>query len=142
MNLKNDTYPLPTSEEIFSKCLGDLFTELDCESAFYQMRVNPDDRNKLAFMWRGKRYRCVGVPFGLSFVSSTFQRVMDEVFPPEEFPYLLKFIDNLIISTKGLSHEEHAAKVALVIERATKHHVRLSIKKCVLLKRTMETLGM
>ena len=142
VGLKCDTYPLPTSEDIFSACIGDLFTELDCESAFYQLCIAEEDRNKLSFQWRGERYRCVGVPFGLSFVSSTFQRVIEEIYPKEEFPYLLKFIDNLIIVTNGESHEEHAKKVAAVIERATKFSVRLGKKKCVFMKREMETLGM
>ena len=142
INLKMDNYPIPTSEEIFKCCDGDLFTELDAESAFYQMSIHPDHQHKLSFMWRGIRYVCVGVPFGLSFASPRFQRVIDEVFPHEEFPFLLKYIDNLIVVTKGKSHKEHADLVAKVIERATKHKLRLSIKKCVFLKRSMQTLGM
>ena len=137
-----DNYALPTSDQIFAHCDGDLFTELDCESAFYQLRIHPDDQHKLSFTWRGKRYRCVGAPFGLSFVSATFQRVIDEVYPPSEFPFLMKYIDNLVIVSKGITHAEHALLVEKVIRRATEVKLRLSEKKCVLMKRSIETLGM
>ncbi len=59
--------------------LGDatVFTTLDCNSGYWQIPVDPDDRNKTTFTSNFGTFRFTRMPFGLRNASATFQSAVD-----------------------------------------------------------------
>jgi Reverse transcriptase (RNA-dependent DNA polymerase) len=77
---RGDSYPLPRIQA----CLDSLqdsswFSTLDLRSGFWQVRLNPCDADKPAFITRRGCFRFKVLSFGLVGATSTFQRLMDIV---------------------------------------------------------------
>jgi Reverse transcriptase (RNA-dependent DNA polymerase) len=73
-----DTYKLPRMDECIDS-LGEavVFTTLDCNSGYWQIPVEPADREKTAFTSHLGIYQFRRLPFGLRNAPSTFQRAID-----------------------------------------------------------------
>jgi Reverse transcriptase (RNA-dependent DNA polymerase) len=61
-----DSYPLPRMDECIDS-LGDarVFSTLDCNSGYWQIPVNPGDREKTTFTSHEGLYKFLRMPFGL-----------------------------------------------------------------------------
>jgi hypothetical protein len=73
-----DTYKLPRMDECIDS-LGEavVFTTLDCNSGYWQIPVEPADREKTAFTSHLGIYQFRRLPFGLRNAPGTFQRAID-----------------------------------------------------------------
>ena len=72
---------MPRVRDIFEQLAGrKVFSSLDLEQSFLQLRINPDDQQKVSFTWRGLHYMFVGTPFGLTPTSAVLQRTVTAVF--------------------------------------------------------------
>ena len=72
-----DAYPIPRIDESLSK-LGDakFFTTLDLGSAFWQVPLRKQDRDKTGFACELGLFQWKRMPFGLCNATATFQRLM------------------------------------------------------------------
>ena len=72
-----DAYPIPRIDENFSK-LGDakFFTTLDLGSAFWQVPLRKQDREKTGFACELRLFQWNRMPFGLCNATAIFQRLM------------------------------------------------------------------
>ena len=72
-----DAYPIPRIDESLSK-LGDakFFTTLDLGSAFWQVPLRKQDREKTGFACELGLFQWKRMPFGLCNATATFQRLM------------------------------------------------------------------
>src|SRR5678815_4727401 len=64
-----------------------IFSSLDLKSAFFQIRVNPDDRPKTCIATPFGNFMYNFMPFGLRNASATFQRLIDHVLRGLPFVY-------------------------------------------------------
>jgi len=71
---KKDSYPLPRMDECIDS-LGDatVFSTLDCNAGYWQVAIDPRDREKTAFVCHAGAYHYKGMPFGLTNAPATFQ---------------------------------------------------------------------
>ena len=77
---RKTVYPLPRIDESLSRLEGShYFTSLDLQSGYWQIAVNPSDREKTAFTTADGHYEIKAMPFGLSGAAHTFQRAMDVI---------------------------------------------------------------
>ena len=124
-----DAYPLPLPDEVQDWLAGSsIFSTLDLQSGYWQLPVNPSDKEKTAF--------CPGpgmglfqfnrMPFGLTGAPSSFQRFMDKIF--RGLSYVSIYLDDILIH----SPDEEAHKVHLqeVFTRLLEAGVTLLGKKC------------
>jgi len=77
---KKDAYPLPRIDV----CLDAMssakwFSTFDLRSSYHQVRVEPEDMDKTAFICPRGQFRFKTMPFGMSNSGATFQRLMDIV---------------------------------------------------------------
>ena len=97
-----DAYPLPRIDDLLHR-LGNahFFTRLDLQSGYYQLWIEPDDREKTAFRVAEPVDGCCHfewkvMPFGLKNAPPTFQRYMTQVMS-ECAEYCLVYMDDLLV---------------------------------------------
>ncbi|HVX00490.1 MAG TPA: reverse transcriptase family protein, partial [Candidatus Babeliaceae bacterium] len=118
----NDRFPIPRIGDALESLGGNvIFTEFDLKEAYLQFPLHPDSRQYTAFTWQGQQYMFVGCPFGLTLLTSYFQRVMSYIF--SDLPFCFPYIDNIVFGSKDWeSHYQHAA---LIIHRLNQVNLKL-----------------
>lgn len=136
---KKDIYPLPRIDDCLDQLAGmKWFTVLDAKSGYWQMRVNPADRDKTAFISKFGLYRFVGMPFGLTNAPASFQRLMDALLAGLTWQECLVFIDDILIFAP--TFEELVKRMDHVFERLD-GKIKLGGKKCQVFCRRLGYLG-
>ena len=122
---KFDAYPMPRIEELLDKIGSARFiTTLDLAKGYWQVPMNPEDRDKTAFVSPKGLYQFMTMPFGLSGAPATFQRMMDEVLRGTE-----SFAgDDIIIHSD--TWEDHLRHLDEALKRLEDAGLTLKLKKC------------
>jgi hypothetical protein len=115
------------------------FTTLDLASGYWQVEMDPSDREKTAFIVKQGTYEFTVMPFGLTNVPATFQRLMNQVFNGMLYKGVIVYLDDINIYSK--TFEEHLAKLQEVLKRLRAAGLKLGPDKCYFLKRQIEFLG-
>ena len=108
-----DAYPIPRIDERLSK-FGDtkFFTRLDLGSAFWQVHLRKQDREKTGFACELGLYQWKRMPFGLCNATATFQRLLAQALTNVTRKYanlIMCYIDNVVIAT--LTLEDHIRRL-------------------------------
>ena len=137
---KGDTYPLPRIDACLDTLQGSSwFSTLDLRSGYWQVRQNPVDADKTAFITRRGSFRFKVLSFGLSGAPSLFQRLMDLVLIGLTWNVALVYLDDMIIYAS--SFDEHISRLTSVLERLSAANLKVRPSKCNLLQRRVTFLG-
>src|SRR5215469_2954036 len=137
---KRDEYPLPRIDDMLDSLGGAAwFTSLDLASGYWQVEMNPNDREKTAFVTQFGTYQFTVMPFGLCNAPATFQRLMDEVLHDILWKFVVVYLDDLNIYLK--TFEEHLQHLRIVFERLQKAGLRLNPEKCKFVTEELSFLG-
>ena len=125
-----DQYPLPDIQMcIKSLSGGKYFSSLDCNKAFHQIRIYPEDIQKTAFVTpSGKFYEFVRLPFGLHNSPSSYQRVVDLTLSGLKYSEIASFIDDILVF--GSTFDEHNERLKTVLTRMNDAGFTLRAPKC------------
>ncbi|GJQ67529.1 hypothetical protein Trydic_g8341 [Trypoxylus dichotomus] len=75
---KKEKYPLPLIDDQLDRLSGkNSFTCLDMKSAYHQISVSRDSREKTAFVTPDGDYQFIRMPFGLVNGAAVFQRLIN-----------------------------------------------------------------
>jgi hypothetical protein len=97
-----DRYPLPRIDDLFDKLQGcSVFSSLDLQSGYYQIRITPEDRPKTAFHSPMGLFQYNVLCMGLTNAPATFQRVMNSIFAPYIGKFVLVYLDDILIMSKS-----------------------------------------
>jgi hypothetical protein len=81
-----DPYPLPKIYHLIDNASGyKTLSFMDVYSGYNQIKMDPLDAPKTAFMTNNKNYHYVVMPFGLRNVGATIQRSMDTIFAKQVY---------------------------------------------------------
>jgi hypothetical protein len=135
-----DSYPLPRIEDTFDY-LGNskYFTVVDCGSGFWQLPVNEDDQEKLAFCTPFGVYSWNAMPFGYTNAPAIYQRAMNETLDDLLFSCALVYIDDIIIFSG--TFENHLKDIRRVFAKLDQYNWKLKMKKCNFAQENIEYLG-
>ena len=142
--LKADRFPLPHMSTIFSKIGEKLSTGKECwistfdlHRGYWQVRVSPEDKHKVAFSYDNKHYAANRMLYGTSTSPSAFSRIMMKLFG--DHSSFLLYLDDIIVLDS--SYEEHLKSLSFLFEKCQKYGLLLSAKKAHICKSEIEFLG-
>ena len=143
-NTVQDTYPLPTVEELVDEAFGcTFFSQLDLASGYWTVPISESHRHKTAFsIPRGKYQFNKRMPFGLKNAQATFQRCMDKIV--EECKEkgavgLDAYVDNLIVCSTSM--EEHINTLEILLQVLESNNMSLRKDKCEFAYQEIQFLG-
>ena len=125
---KSMAYPLPLIDDILAQ-LGKskYFTTLDLKSGYWQVAIDPKDKEKTAFARHKGLFESNVMPFGLTNAPGIFQQLMATALEGFEH-FATAYLDDLIIWSS--SAEEHVKQIQQVFNRLRNHNLKLKLKKC------------
>ena len=128
MTTKN-SYPLPRIDDLLDKLSGaSIFSCLDLQQAYHQVRLLPEDIAKTAFTTPQGLYEYLVLPFGLSNAPSTFQSVINSILGPELAHCCLVYMDDIVVFSK--TPEEHFTHLRLVLCKLQGAKLYGKLSKC------------
>ena len=112
---KKDAYALPRISEMFDSLHGaKWFSCLDIKSAYWQVGVEEEDKEKTAFTVGPLGfYECNRMPFGLSNAPATFQRLMENCFGDMNMQSCLIYLDDIVFFPELLMNMYSASQWCL-----------------------------
>ena len=128
MNAMTDSHPLPRMDDCIDS-LGDVavFSTLNCNSGYWQIPVDPSDRDKTTFTTHRGTFRYKRMPFGLKNAPTTFQRALDILLSGVRWQICLVYLDEFIVFSKD--YESHLDHLDLVLSSLREAGVSLKLKK-------------
>ena len=138
-----DAYPIPRIDESLSK-LGDakFFTTLDLGSAFWQVPLRKQDREKTGFACELGLFQWKRMPFGLCNATATFQRLMAQALTSVTKKYgnlIMCYVDDVLIATPTL--EDHIERLEEVFSCMKQAGLKCKPSKCEILRGSIKYLG-
>lgn len=126
---KKDVYPLPRIDDVID-CLhaASYFSTLDLRSGYWQIPMEPEDKEKTAFVTPDGLFEFNVMPFGLCNAPATFERFMDTVLRGLKWEICMCYLDDVVIF--GRTFEEHNNRLSLVLDCIEKAGLVLNSKKC------------
>lgn len=137
---KKDNYPLPRIDDTLDSLAGcKWFTTLDLKSGYWQVELNPADKEKTAFSTGKGLWQFTVMPFGLCNAPATFERLMENVLRGLHWKTCLVYLDDIIVYSN--TFEEHIQNLEEVFQKLQMAKLKLNPKKCVFLQREVKYLG-
>lgn len=123
--IEDDRFEIPEIPQLLTKLSGaKIFGEFDLTEAYYQFKLTAESQPYTAFSWEGKQYMMVGVPYGIKFIPSFFQRYMNTLF--SDMPFVFPYLDNITFVSK--TWEEHLLHAGMILDRLNSVNLKLNPK--------------
>jgi transposase InsO family protein len=137
---RKDAYPLPRIDVCLDAMANSKwFSTFDLRSSYHQVEVEPEDRDKTAFICPRGMYRFRSMPFGLCNAGATFQRLMDIVMSGLNLTVCLSYLDDIVLFSTTL--EQHLERLMMILERLRSSGLKLKPEKCCLFRKSVSFLG-
>ena len=139
ITIKN-RYPLPRIEDLFDSLQGaKIFSSLDLQSGYHQLRIAPEDVPKTAFKTPVGTYQFLVLSFGLTNSPAVFMKAMNDIFRDCVGKFVAVYLDDILIFSKTEQEHEQHLETVLQLLRDNKLYAKLS--KCEFQKPSLKFLG-
>ena len=134
-------YPMPKiNESLTNLAKAKYITTMDVLKGFHQNVVHKDSRQYLRIICYLGVYEYLRMPFGIKNAPSHFQRMMDTEFYDElREGWLIIYIDDIIIFSQDF--DEHLSRLDMVLKKAIKMNMKISLPKCNFCFNELKALG-
>jgi hypothetical protein len=96
-------------------------------SGYHQLRIQPSDIPKTAFITKYGLYEFTVMSFGLTNAPAFFMNLMNNVFMDYLDKFVVVFIDDILIYSQ--SEEEHVGHLKMVLQRLQEHQLYAKLSK-------------
>lgn len=135
-----DSYPLPRISDIFNVLQGKQYlTTMDCAQGFYQINVDPRDREKTAFSTPVGSFQFKRCPFGARNSCAVFQARMNNIFADGLYDKCVVYVDDILVF--GKDKKEHDSNLEWVLRKAQENNVKIKLEKCCFAQQQVNYLG-
>ena len=135
-----DAHPLPHQSDCLAALGGNtVFSTMDLTSGFYNLPMHEEDKKYTAFTSPLGLHEYNRMPQGLCNSPASFMRMMLSIFGDLNFSSLLCYLDDLLVFAP--SEQQALSRLEVVFQRLREHNLKLSPKKCHLLRRSVKFLG-
>ena len=94
---KKDCFPLPRVEDCLDALRGAKFySTIDLQSGYWQVQMDPADKEKTAFVTKRGLFQFRCMPFGLCNAGACFERLMECVLAGLNWQICLLYLDDVI----------------------------------------------
>nr|KYP76654.1 Transposon Ty3-G Gag-Pol polyprotein [Cajanus cajan] len=125
-----DVYSLPNIDRLVDGAADHkILTFLDAYSRYNQIRMHPQDEEKIAFITDSANYCYRVMPFGLKNVGATYQRLMDKIFRNQIGHNMEVYVDDMVV--KSATVTTHSIDLKELFHQLRKHNMRLNPEKCI-----------
>jgi hypothetical protein len=108
-------YPLTHINDLLDQLKNVVyFTKLDLRSGYHQIRVAEHDAWKTAFKTKQGLFEWLVMSFGICNALKTFMRVMNDVFMPFLYDFVIVYLDNILVFSG--TWDEHVRNVKKVLD--------------------------
>ena len=135
-----DSYPLPRMDDCLDSLgTANIFSTLDANSGYWQLKVAEEDRDKTSFMSHCGTFRFKRMPFGLINAPATFQRDMNALLSRVLWKKAIVYLDDIIVFSQTV--QDHIRDVDEVLSILESAGLSLKLKKCDLFRSRVDYLG-
>ena len=136
--IEDDTYPLPTAEDIFNTLNGGrLFSKIDLSEAYLQVQVEESSQALLTINTPKGLYKYKRLPFGVKTAPSIFQRLMDTAVADLEGT--TAYLDDIIVTSRN--EKEHEDRIFKLFKRLQEFGLKVRLEKCNFMDEEIKYLG-
>lgn len=133
-------YPLPRINDLFDQLQGpQVFSSIDLQSAYYQVRLKPEDVPKTAFTTPLGLFEFRVLCFGLTNALGTFQNTMNDVLRNVIGKFAIVYLDDIVVFSK--KRAEHYKHLEIVLQLLREHELYANLSKCKLVQSELHFLG-
>lgn len=138
---RKDAYNLPYISEILDSLKDAKFlSSIDIAKAFWEIPLNPADKDKTAFYVPNRgMYRFNVMPFGLTNAPATQQRLMDTLFTPDFDNKVFCYLDDIIIISS--TFDEHISLLLKVFSKLSNANLTINFEKSQFFRKELKYLG-
>ena len=137
-NVLRETYPLPKIDNLLAQISeSKFFTKLDCNSGFWQEKLDSDSRLLTTFITPFERYCFNRMPFGIKSAPEHYQKKMSQILEGSEGH--ISIIDDMLIHAK--TQEEHDRRLKAVLKKLDGAGATLNAEKCEFSKKEVKFAG-
>lgn len=135
-----DSHPLPRVDDTLDRLAGaNIFSTIDLTAGYWQIPLNPTDKEKTAFSTGAGLYQFRMMPMGLSNAPPSFQRLMELVLRGLHWSICLIYLDDIIVYSQNFP--QHLQHLAEVFKRFRSAGLKLKPSKCHLACSSVTFLG-
>ena len=136
-----DRYPIPRDSDCFDQYKGaKYFSTMDALNGYWVTPISERSIHKTAIRTPLGSFEWLVMPFGLTNAPSTYQRMMESILSDYLTKFVMVFIDDVCVYTKGDAHL-HLKHVKLVLEALNKYQIKVKLEKCKFFMTEVEYLG-
>jgi hypothetical protein len=105
-----------------------VFSKIDLQSGYHQLKVRECDIPKTAFVLRYGLYEFTVMSFGLTNAPAYFMYMMNKVFMEYLDKFVMVFIDDILVYSRN--EGEHEGHLRLVLQKLRDHKLYAKLSKC------------
>jgi hypothetical protein len=104
-----------------------VFSEIDLQSGYHQLKVRECDISKTAFVSRYGLYEFMVLSFGLTNAPTYFMHMMNKVFTKYLDNFVMVFMNDILVYSR--SEEKHEDHLCFVLQKLRDHKLYAKLIK-------------
>ena len=112
---------------------------MDMQSGFWQIQMDPESKEKTAFVTADGLYQFKKLPFGLANSPACYQRMINLILSGLRWSVCLVYMDDILVYSSDFN--SHLVRLEAVLLAIREAGLRIKLSKCRFAERTVKVLG-